>query len=267
MKSSQSNQKWGGFLTSLFFTLLLSALSCGPLRAEIVESDFEDHSARELEKTLQDFKAQQQMITGEIGDKAGSGMMTPQDLSNLLEKMKNNPDAAEQMAREFMNKNDLAKDQKTGPGSEGMSKEERRLRSMFALYKNVPKEELVKQFRETMAQTPYGKSAKAMFPWAPNFLASWIKDPKAPFDLVRLTSPSKRNWLITYGAINLLIMLFNWIWKRRLSRRGTGLGAQFRRFFSTWGVRAAIFYVMIWPYVGPSVKILINEARHYTKSV
>ncbi len=246
-------------MASLFFALVLIQVTS--IRAEIVEDDFEELNTRELEETLNSFKKQQEMIVGDLEGKAGGGSISPQDLANLLEKMKSDPDAAQEMAQQFL------KGQGEGGGAVDGAKEgnpkasatmqEKKLRAMFSLYQNVPKESLVKQFSETMAQSPIGKSTSRMFPWMPRFLASWIKDKEAPFLLVRLTG--MRDWLITYGAINLLIMFINWFWKRRLFRIGATFFSQFKRFLIVWTARGVVFYFMLWPYFGPSIKILMQE--------
>ncbi len=265
MKLNQLNLKWGGALASLFF--IFFSFKIGTLRAEIVEDDFEDLNTRELEQTLNEFKKQQQMIVGDIEQKAAGGALSPTDLAELLEKMKNDPDAAKEMAQQFL---EQGGDKKGAPKSTGKSKgevslEEKKLRAMFSLYGAVPKETLAKQFSDTMAQSPVGKSASRLFPWMPRFLAAWIKDSEAPFALVRLMK--MRDWLITYAGINLLIMFINWFWKRRLFRTGATFLAQFKRFLLVWTARAVVFYFMLWPYFGPSIKILIHEVQNQKSTV
>lgn len=261
MKLNQLKFKWGGVWASLFFIFFIFELSA--LRAEIVDDDIEDLNTRELEETLNQFKKQQQMIVGDIEKKATDNSISPTDLAELLEKMKSNPDAAQQMAQQFLQQQGEAQEVGTAPksGKAQVSLEEKKLRAMFSLYEAIPKETLAKQFSETMAQSPVGKSASRMFPWMPRFLASWIKDKEAPFQLVRLMK--MRDWLITYAGINLLIMFINWFWKRRLFRQGATVAAQFKRFLLVWSARGVVFYFMLWPYFGPSIKILVHEVKNH----
>lgn len=251
-------------MASLFFILFI--FNATLVHSEIVDDDSEDLNTRELEETLNNFKKQQEMIVGDIEGKAAGGSISPQDLAGLLEKMKSDPDAAQEMAQQFLKGQESGTlslgEEKGAKGSKGATSiEEKKLRAIFSLYKNTPKEALVKQFTETMSQTPVGKSTSRLFPWMPHFLASWIKDPEAPFKLVKLMS--MRDWLITYGGINLLIMFINWFWKRKLFKSGATFFAQFKRFLIVWSVRGTVFYFMLWPYFGPSIKILIHEVGNH----
>lgn len=244
-------------MASLFFLFLLSLLSPQYSYAEIVEVEGEE---RELEELLENFRSQQEVITGQIEEQVkGGGALDPAAMMKIMEQMKNNPSQSSDLAEGFLGQ----LQQKNNPNSGELSAldAQKNIGKFFLMYQSVPHAQLTKQFTETMQLTGFGRPIYRFFPWMPAFLASWVQDKSAPYELIRLTS--MRDWLIVYAAINLMIMIANWVWKRRIRNLAQGFGVSFKRFSIVWVLRFAVFYWMIWPYVGPSLKLLYGHATAY----
>lgn len=244
-------------MASLFFLFFLSLLNPQLSFAEIVEAEGEE---RELEELLENFKSQQQAISGQIEAQVkGGGTLDPAAMMKLMEQMKNNPEQSSELAEGFLGQLQQKKNGK--PGELSAQDAQKSVSRLFSMYQNYPHAELTKQFAETMQLTGFGRPMYRFFPWLPAFLASWVQDKSAPYELIRLTS--MRDWLIVYAAINLMIVIANWVWKRRIRNLNLGFGVSLKRFSIVWTLRLIVFYVMIWPYVGPSLKMLFQHASKH----
>lgn len=260
MKLSQLKKFQKGALASFFFFLFTTFLYAQNDQDEGIH--YIEDDARELEETIERFRAQQEALSGQIrGQIEGGGAIDPSTLMKIMERMKQNPEESADLAKEFFKgHSDKLKNVKK-KGENTPSFDEARLKTFFSFYQSMPHKDLSNQFRETMQLTGFGKPMYRMFPWAPNFLASWVQDKEAPYKLVRLSS--KRDWLIIYAAINLMIVIANWVWKRRIRILNLGFVTSLKRFGIIWGLRFAVFYWMIWPYVGDSLGLLWRHMKNY----